>query len=60
MLPDNEELKGATFRVIPSKPLQARYIQYKVSSKRMFVATELEVLDAISFKPFDLRVALPN
>jgi hypothetical protein len=60
MLPDNEELKGTTFRVIPPKPVQARFVQYKVTSKRMFVATELEVLDAIEFKPFDLRVALPG
>jgi len=60
LLPDNEELKGTTFRIIPPKPVQTRYVQYKVTSKRMFVATELEVLDSISFKPFDLRVALPD
>ncbi|MEA3209423.1 MAG: hypothetical protein QOE70_2480 [Chthoniobacter sp.] len=60
MLPDNEELKGATFRVIPPKPVPARYVQYKVTSNRMFVATEVEVLDAINFKPFDLQIALPD
>jgi hypothetical protein len=60
MLPDNEQLTGATFRVIPPKPVQARYVQYKVTSNRIFVATEIEVLDSISFKPFDLRIALPD
>jgi hypothetical protein len=60
MLPDNEELKGATFRVIPPTPIQARYVRYKVTSNRMFVATEIEVLDEINFKPFGIRIALPD
>jgi len=60
MLPDSEELTGATFRLIPPSPIQARYVQYKVSNpKRTFVATEIEVLDSVSFKAFDLRIALP-
>jgi hypothetical protein len=60
MLPDNEELTGATFRVIPPKPVSARYIQFKITNPRTFDVTEIEVLDAIDFKPFDLRIALPG
>jgi hypothetical protein len=60
MLPDNEELTGGTFRFTPEKPVQARYVQFKVTNKRAFDATELEVLDGIELKPFDLRIALPD
>lgn len=60
MMPDDETLTGGTFRLIPDKPVQARYVQYKVTSKRNFDATELEVLDAIKLASFDLRVALPD
>jgi hypothetical protein len=60
MLPDNEELTGGTFRFIPEKPVQARYVQFKVTNKRVVDVTELEVLDAIELKPFDLRIALPD
>jgi hypothetical protein len=60
MLPDNEELTGATFRLIPQRPAQARYVQFKVSNKRIFDVTEFEVLEAVDLKPFDLRVALPD
>jgi len=60
MLPDNEELTGATFRLIPEKPLQARYVRFKITNKRIIDVTEVEILDAIALKPFDLRIALPD
>ena len=60
MWPDDEMITGHTFRLIVPKPVTARYVQYKVASKRFFCATELEVLDSISFDPFDLRIALPE
>jgi len=60
MLPDCEALTGYTFRLIPDKPVKARYVQYKVTSKRWFDCTELEVLDSIKLDPFDIRIALPD
>jgi hypothetical protein len=60
MVPDNEELTGATFRLIPRTPTEARYVQFKIRNKRIIDVTELEVLDAIELKPFDLRIALPD
>jgi hypothetical protein len=60
MWPDHERIEGATFRVVPPRPVEARYVQYKVTSRRIFCATELEVLDSIRSEPFDLRVALPD
>ena len=60
MWPDHECIQGATFRLIPEKPVEARYVQYKVAAARFFACTELEVLDSIKFEPFDLRISLPG
>jgi hypothetical protein len=60
MLPDEETLAGHTFRLIPERPLTTRYVRYLISNDRHFCATELEVLDKIDHKPFDLRIALPD
>jgi hypothetical protein len=60
MLPDEETLAGHTFRLIPEKPIEARYVRYLITSQRHFCATELEVLDSITTRRFDLRIALPD
>jgi hypothetical protein len=60
MLPDDEKLTGATFRVIPAQSVTARYVQFKITNTRVFDVTEIEVLDAISIQPFDMRIALPD
>ena len=60
MWPDHETVQGATFRVIPPKPVEARHVQYRVTNARSFDCTELEVLDSIRAEPFDLRIALPE
>jgi len=60
MLPDEETLAGHTFRFIPDKPVTTRYVRYLINSDRHFCVTELEVLDSIELKPFDLRIALPD
>jgi hypothetical protein len=60
MWPDEETITGATFRLIPDKPVTARYVQYKVENARIFCATEVEVLESIRKEPFDLRIALPD
>jgi hypothetical protein len=58
--PDHECIQGDTFRLVPEKPAEARFVQYKVTSSRFFDCTEVEVLDSIKFEPFDLRIALPD
>jgi len=60
MWPDEETIQGATFRLVPAAPLEARYVRYKIESKRMIAVTELEVLDRLTLEPFDLRLALPE
>ena len=60
MVPDDEHLQGCTFRLIPEKPVKARYVRFNVKPKRNIDITELEVLDSIKFEPFDMRIALPD
>jgi hypothetical protein len=58
--PDEETITGATFRLVPPAPVDARYVRYKIDSPRIFACTELEVLDRLTLEPFDLRLALPD
>jgi len=60
MWPDHEVIQGATLQLIPTRRVEARYVEYRVTHERFFCATELEVLDAIRSEPFDLRIALPE
>jgi hypothetical protein len=57
--PDEEVIAGHLFeRVLPS-PVEARYVRYQITPARIVTVSEVEVLDSISYEPFDLRLALP-
>ena len=60
MWTDEETMRGHTFRVVPAKPVTARFVRHRVPNKRLLDCTELEVLDSIRSDPFDLRLALPD
>ncbi len=60
MWTDEETMAGHAFRLVPDKPVEARFVRYRVFNKRLFCCTELEVLDSIRFEPFDMRIALPD
>ncbi|MBA3707638.1 MAG: hypothetical protein H0W83_02315 [Planctomycetes bacterium] len=60
MWTDEETMCGFTARLIPPKPVSAHFVRFRTETKRFLCVTEIEVLDAIEFKPFDLRVALPD
>lgn len=60
MWTDEETLCGLTARLIPEKPVKTRYVQFKVTNKRFLDVTEIEVLDATKYEPFDLKIALPE
>jgi hypothetical protein len=60
LLPDTEELMGATLRFIPDRPFTTRYVRFQIANKRHLCVTEIEVLDSIRFEPYDLRIALPD
>jgi hypothetical protein len=59
MWPDEEVIAGHNFELIPPAPVTARYARYKLTPERAVTVSEVQVLDRIEYKPFDLRVALP-
>jgi hypothetical protein len=60
MMPDDETATGFTYDLVPTGPMQARYVRFKITSERTLTVSEVQVLDFIKTKPFDLRVALPD
>ena len=60
MLADDETAKGWNHTLIPEKKVKARYVKYKVMPKRTLVVSEVQALDSLSFKPFDMRISLPD
>ena len=45
--------------LIPPAPVEAHYVQYKITPQRTLTVSEVQVLDSIQYEPFDLRVTLP-
>ncbi len=60
MMPDEEQMTGPIFDLVPLQPVEARYVRYRIDTKRFTDVSEVEVLDGIKSEPFDLRIALPN
>jgi hypothetical protein len=60
MWPDSEQFQGHMFDLILPSPVEARYVQFKVNSPRATAITEVQALDFIAYRPFDLRLALPD
>jgi hypothetical protein len=57
---DEETFNAYNFMLPMKAPVEARYVKYKVANARTLVITELQVLDGFDFKPFDLKIALPD
>ncbi len=60
MFNDDETFAGFNFMLAPKAPVEARYIKYKITSTRFICVSELQALDSFEFKPFDLKIALPD
>jgi hypothetical protein len=58
--PDEETLRAPNYVLIPAKPVEARYVRFVITPQRFFSASEVQVLDSVAYKPFDLRIALPD
>jgi len=58
--PDEEVIAAHFFELIAPKPVQARYVRFKITPERALTVSEVEVLDSIKYEPFDLRIALPE
>jgi hypothetical protein len=46
--------------LVPGRPVEARYVRFKVTPERALTVSEVQVLDFIRYEPFDLRIALPD
>ena len=60
MWPDEEVIAAHNFDLIPTQPVEARYVRYKITPERTLTVSEVQVLDQIRYAPFDLRLALPE
>jgi len=60
MYPDDETFTAHNFFMAPRTPVEARFIKYKLTSARFTGVTEVQALESYEFKPFDLRIALPD
>jgi hypothetical protein len=60
LMPDDETATGYIYALVPPEPVEARYVQYKVTPRRTLTVSEVQVLDALEYRPFDLRIALPD
>ena len=60
MWPDYEGLQAYNFFLPMATPVEARYVKYKLTPKRMMGVTQVQVLDSFKLEPFALKVALPD
>lgn len=59
MMPDDETATGFLYTLMPPEPVEARYVQYRITPARTLTVSEVQVLDSVEYRPFDLRIALP-
>ncbi|MFB3894388.1 MAG: discoidin domain-containing protein [Phycisphaerae bacterium] len=60
MWTDEETFCAHNHELILPKPVEARYVRFKVTCARFTSISEVQVLDFIKYDPFDLRIALPD
>ncbi len=60
MLPDEETAGGWPFELLLPAPVQARYVRFRLTPQRIVCVSEVQVFDAVTYEPFDLRLALPD
>ena len=57
---DEETFASHNHCLILPRPVDARYVRFKVTPARGLACSEVQVLDQIKLEPFDLRLALPD
>ena len=60
MIPDDETATGFAYDLVPKEPIETRYVRFKITTERTLTVSEVQVLDWIRYRPFDLRIALPD
>ena len=60
MLRDDETASAWNFELQPDSPVGARYVRYHITPARDVCVSELQVLDRVTYSPFDIRLSLPS
>ncbi|MBE0537291.1 MAG: hypothetical protein IH624_16630 [Phycisphaerae bacterium] len=60
LMPDDETAGGFLYDLPLTEPAEARYVRFLIAAERSVTVSEVQVLDSISYTPFDLRLALPD
>lgn len=60
MWTDEETFAAHNHDLVLDKPVEARYIRFRLTPSRMMSVSEVQVLDFIKHEKFDLGLALPN
>ena len=58
--PTRRRFCGPNYLLIPTKPVEARYVRFDITPARILSVSEVQVLDLIKYEPFDLKLALPD
>ena len=58
--PDDETMCGPNYLLVPSKPVEARYVRFDITPARFLSISEVQVLDFVRYRAFDLKLALPD
>jgi hypothetical protein len=57
---DERKFPAHTHTLILPQPATARYVRFKLSPARSIGISEVQVLDSVTTKPFDMKIALPE
>jgi hypothetical protein len=60
MLMDSERATAWNYELQLDTPVIARFVKYRLTPARIVCTSELQVLDRVSYTPFDIRIALPT
>jgi len=60
MWTDEESFCAHNDELILAKPVEARYVKFKITPARFTSISEVQVLDSIGYEPFDMKIALPD
>jgi hypothetical protein len=60
LLMDNERATAWNYELRLDAPVVARFVKYHITPARIVCLSELQILDRVTYTPFDIRIALPT
>ena len=53
-------MTGYNAPLVLNQPVEARYVKFRITPARSLSISQVQVLDRITYTPFDLKIALPD